>query len=494
MVTALEQGGSYGPAYGALLRLRARHGAALVPGADGAQVPAGRLAEEWLAREPYVSLARSGRRRDLAPELRLRFAKEFSSDAADIPDLLGQIPEALRDTVILKAGTRVRVLDGESGHERRAFEFGGEQPKGPLVFVGDRLYATTEWKVHVFDVATGRALHHRDIPNRGRALSLVEHRGQVFLLYREKGVRGQVGIAALHPVDGSILWARLLAAGALDPAGAEYHAVAHEDRLLLFTTQPAEIWVLDPTSGAVENRIPLEPAQGAQGPVETVLLPGGRVLVGVVTRQPSQGFDYRISYALFLVDPAAAGDAAVVWRYRPRGDEDKRLLQHLNVAGDYVVAVDDASFAVVLELESGREVKRLSRLEVPGAEADDYVDSAQPRHESLLLLVTRSMGDRPARLSAFDLPDLRPRYSIELVESARETPKLVDAQGTIVVTVSPRLRVGPTRVRLFDPVAGKLLWEFELPAPNLTWIIAKVQNGFLLVSTNTNTVYAYGPR
>jgi outer membrane protein assembly factor BamB/tetratricopeptide (TPR) repeat protein len=494
MVTALEQGGSYGPAYGALLRLRTRHGAARVPRGDGTEVEAGRLAEEWLAREPYVSLARSGRRRDLVPDLRLRFAKEFSSDAADIPDLLGQIPDALRDSAVLKAGTRVRVLDGETGHERHAFEFGGEQPKGPLVFVGDRLYATTEYKVHVFDVTTGRALHHRDVPDRGRALSLVEHRGQVFLLYREKGVRGQVGLAALHPVDGSILWARLLAAGTLDPAGAEYQAVAHEDRLLLFSTQPAEMWVLDPTSGAVESRIALEPAQGAQGPLETLLLPGGRVLVGVVTRQPGQGFDYRISYSLFLLDPAAAGDAAVVWKYRPRGDEDKRLLQHLNVAGDYVVAVDETFSAVVLELESGREVKRVSRLEIPGAGADDYFDSSQPRHDSLLLLVTRSMGDRPARLSAFDLPDLRPRYSVELAEPT-DAPKLVDAQGTIVVTLSPRTRgVGPTRVRLFDPLAGKLVGEFELPAPNLTWIIARVQNGFLLVSTNTNTVYAYGPR
>jgi outer membrane protein assembly factor BamB len=496
MVEALHERSSHGPAYAALLRLRTRHAGTRVARADGTRAPAGAIAEEWLAREPYASLARSARRRDLSPELRHRFDRTVMDAAVDVPDLLGLIPEALRGTVVLRTGNRVRILDAESGAERRVLDFGVEQPKGPLVLAGDRLYATTEGFVHVFDAGNGRLLHRRKVPDGGRALSLVEHRGQVFLLYRERRVQGEVGLAALHPLDGSTLWSGLLPAGAVDPAGADYYAVAHEDRLLLFSTQPVEVWVIDPTSGAVDNRIVLETSPGAQRPLEPVFLPGGRVLVGIVTRQQAQGFQYRYAYTLFLVDPGAAGDAAIVWKYRPRGDEKNRFLQHLNVAGDYVAAIDEERGASVLELETGREVKRTEQLEVPGTGDEvHYLDGPQPRHDSLLLAVTRSMNDTPGRLSSYELPDLRPRYSVELTDSGRDTPRLIDAQGVLAVAIGPRKgRVGQPRIRLLDPVAGRLLDELVLPAADLTWISAKVQNGILLVTTNTQTVYAYGPR
>jgi len=499
MVEALDARGSYGPAQAALLRLRGRHGDLLLPRPDGSKVPARVVAEEWLAKEPYASLARSARRRDLPPKLRLLFAQEFLNDPnPEVPDLLGQIPEALRGTVVIKAGTqRVRVLDAETGAERYALDFGLDQPKGPLVFAGDRLYAATEGFVHVFDAATGRALQRRPVPDRGRALSLAEQRGQVFLLYRERGIHGQVGLAALHPVDGSVLWSRLLPAGAMDPPGASYQVVAHEDRLLLFSTQPVEVFVLDPTSGAVDNRILLEASAGAERRIEPILLPGGRVLVGVGTRQPGQGFQYRHAYSVFLLDPGAEGDAAIVWRYRSKSDDESRSLRHLNVARDYVAAVDDTRGATVLELETGREVKSVDRLEVPGGEDDErYLDpDAQPRHDSLLLVVTPTTGEALARLSAYEMPDLRLRYSVELTESSRDIAKLVDAQGVLVVSVGPRQgRMGRPRIRLLDPLSGDLLDELVLPRADLNYTLSKVQNGVLLVTTDTNWVFAYGAR
>jgi hypothetical protein len=220
------------------------------------------------------------------------------------------------------------------------------------------------------------------------------------------------------------------------------------------------------------------------------------VLLGVTTHQQGQGFQYRYSYTLSLVDTAAPGDAAVVWRYRPRGDED-RDLRHINVAGEYVAVVDGRRGASVLELETGRELKRVERLDVPGtADGDQDVEGPQPRHDSLLLLVTHST-DGPARLSAYELPDLRPRYSVELTESGRDTPRLLDTQGVVAVSIGPRRgRVGQPRIRLVDPVAGprRPLEELALPAADLSWIMARVQNGMLLVTTNTNVVYAYGPR
>ncbi len=496
MVEALDGRGSHGPAYAALLRLRARHGDALLPRPDGSKAPARAIADEWLKKEPYASLARSARRRDLPPKLRLLFEQELLNDLTpEVPDLRGQIPAALSGAVVLKAGARIRVLDAESGAERYALDLGDHQPKGPLVLAGGRLYVATESFVHVYDASSGRALQRRPVPDRGRALCLTEHRGQVFLLYRERGVHGQAGLAALHPADGSLLWSRLVPAGALDPPGASYQVIAHEDRLLLLSTQPVEAWVLDPTSGAVENRIPLEAALGSERRLDPVLLPGGRVLLGIVTRQQGQGFHYRSLSTVLLIDPAAEGDAAVVWRYRSRIDED-RALRHMNVVGEHVAVVDDTRGAVVLDLETGREVKSVSRLDVPGAADEDrYLDEPQPRHDSLLLVVTPTTSDAPARLSAYDMPDLRLRYSVELTETSREMPRLVDAQGVLVVSVGPRRgSVGKPRLRLLDPLSGDLLDELVLPGGDFNWTIAKVQNGVLLVTTNTNAVYAYGPR
>jgi hypothetical protein len=256
--------------------------------------------------------------------------------------------------------------------------------------------------------------------------------------------------------------------------------------------------VLDPTSGAVENRIALESSPGAERRLEPFLLPGGRLLVGVGTRQQGRGFQYRHAYSILLIDPGVAGDAAVVWRYRSRADDENRSLRHLTVAGDFVAAVDDTRGATVLDLESGRGIKTVGMLEVPRTGDDDerYLDpEPQPRHDTLLLVVTPTYGAAPARLTAYEMPDLRPRFSVELTEGSGEVAKLVDAQGVLVLSVAPRRgQVGQHRLRLLDPLSGDLIEEIVLPRSDMKTASARVQNGLLLVTTDNNWVFAYGPR
>jgi len=207
---------------------------------------------------------------------------------------------------------------------------------------------------------------------------------------------------------------------------------------------------------------------------------------------------YRHAYSLFLLDPAADGDAAIVWTYRSRADDVSRSLRHLNVVGDFVAAVDDSRGAVVADLESGREIKSVGRLDVPqaGDDEDRYLDpEPQPRHDSLLLVVTPTTGEAPARLSAYELPDLRVRFSVELTESSGEIARLVDAQGVLVVSIAPRRgRLGQHRLRLLDPLSGDLIDEITLPRADMKSTSARVQNGMLLVTTDTNWVFAYGPK
>jgi len=92
------------------------------------------------------------------------------------------------------------------------------------------------------------------------------------------------------------------------------------------------------------------------------------------------------------------------------------------------------------------------------------------------------------------MPDLRVRFSVELTETSSEIPKLVEAQGVLVVSIAPRRRVGEHRLRLLDPLSGDLLEEIVLPRADMKSTSARVQNGVLLVATDTNWVFAYGPR
>ncbi|MHC4160807.1 MAG: outer membrane protein assembly factor BamB family protein, partial [Planctomycetota bacterium] len=497
MVLALHQHRSYGPAYAALLRLKTRYGDQLVPRADGARVPARELAEEWLVTDPYRTLARSARRLHLEPNLGLRFTKSFPNfDFVEIPELLGQRPEFLGEVVILRTGLHARLLDATTGDERYRLAFGSSEPQGPLVFAGGRLYAITHGHIHVFDAKTGKLLHRPDVPDGGIAERLLEHRGQLFLLYHERLRRGRLGIAALHPEDGTVLWSRFLGEGVRRRASHSYHAVAHADRLLVLTSRPVAVTVLDPTSGAVENRIVVEEAPGTSIPVPPIVLSDGRLLLGVVTRKAMPRFEHVYTYAVSLVDPGSRPEGAVLWTYRPRRDGENRHLQHLNATAEYVAAVDDARGFAVFDLQTGAEIKWEPRLPVGGAqEQHRYIDNSQPRHDSLLLVLMRSsLSEDPALLTAYELPDLRAKYTVQLTDGGRETARLIDTQGVLGVYVVPRRpNPAPRRVRLFDPLSGTELQQLQPPTGKANWITVKVQNGILMVTTQ-NTVYAYGPK
>jgi len=496
MVSALHQHRSYGPAYAALLRLKTRYGAQLVPRADGARVPARELAEEWLANDPYRTLARSARRLHLEPNLELRFTKSFPNfDFVEIPELLGQQPEFLGEVVVLRTGLHARVLDATTGDERYRLAFGNSEPQGPLVFAGGHLYAITHRSIHVFDAKTGKLLARPDVPDGGIAERLLEHQGQLFLLYHERLRRGRLGIAALHPEDGTVLWSRFLGVGVRRRASHSYHAIAHADRLLILTSRPVAVTVLDPTSGAVENHIVVEDAPDTSIPVRPIVLPDGRLLLGVVTRKEMPRFEHLYTYAVSLIDPGSRPDGAVLWTYRPRRDGENRHLQHLNATAEYVATVDDARGFAVFDLQTGAEIKWEPRLPVGGAqEQHRYIDNSQPRHDSLLLVLMRSsLSEDPALLTAYELPDLRAKYTVQLTEGGRETARLIDTQGVLGIYVVPRgPNPAPRRVRLFDPLGGAELQQLQPPTGRANWITVKVQNGILMVTTQ-NTVYAYGP-
>jgi len=494
MARGLDARHSYGLAYATLLRLKTRHPDALVPRADGARVPARELAAEWLRRDRYRSLARSARRRDLEPNLGLRFERAFANTSfLDVPDLLGQRPEALPEVVVVRAHTRAHVLDARNGDALFHVEFGSYEPKGPLVFVGNRFHGVTDRFTYVFDATTGTALRRWPVPRDGRAERLLEHQGQVFLLFRSRRQTSRIGVAALHPDDGSVLWSRYLEGRNGERATPRYHAEARGDHLLLFATNPITVTVLDSTSGAVENRIVVDRRPRTNMPTPPLLLPDGRVLLGTVTAE-QQRFEFVHSYAVHLVDPMSPPEGALLWRYRSRDDGENRYLHHLTLAGDYVAALDEKRGTAVLDVRTGKEVNWTPQLPVAAKTGEPFLDTAQPHHDSLLLVLTRSGSAAPALLSAYELPDLRRKYSVALTDSAREVARLIEAQGVVGVSVGPsRGRFAQPRIRLFDPVDAEKLQELAPPA-RVTWLNAKVQNGILLVTTNTNTLYAYGPR
>ncbi|MHC4339586.1 MAG: outer membrane protein assembly factor BamB family protein, partial [Planctomycetota bacterium] len=209
MVRALDARRSYGQAYSALQRLRRRHGDALVTRTDGARVPARELVAEWLRRDPYPGVAKSARRRDLQAGLVERFQRSFEGEFVDVPDLQGQLPPALKEAVLLKAGSSLAAIDSRTGGLMYRIEFEEYEPLSPVVLVGDRLLALNERHVYVCDARSGRTLARHAPPDGAKGLMLLEHQGQVFLLYQRSGLRPQVGVAALHPEDGSPLWSSI---------------------------------------------------------------------------------------------------------------------------------------------------------------------------------------------------------------------------------------------------------------------------------------------
>ncbi|MDH3591117.1 MAG: PQQ-binding-like beta-propeller repeat protein, partial [Planctomycetota bacterium] len=500
MVRALHARGSHGLAYAALLRLKTRYGDSLVTRADGARVPARDLAGEWLKRDPYPSLARSAERNDLQSNLGLRFTVSFANEDqyVDIPRLEGQRPDTLRNTVLLRISRQIVVVDSKNGNEMFRLNLGLGEPKGPLVLAGNRLHAVTERFIHVFNLENRTALPRVRVPDHGRAERLFAHQGQVFLSYRERGLRGRPGLAALHPEDGSVLWARRLDVGRRDPRSAEYFTVPHADRLLVFATHPVSVTSVDATSGAVDNHLELAGVDDeAKLQVEPHVLADGRVLLGLGTATRFDRWQYRHSYEVRLVDPADAAEAATIWKHRSQdGRARSRLLHAMLVMGQHVVAVDRERGAVVLDLRNGNKVAEAAELRLADKAGErPEVGQVQSRDDALLLIQTGSkLGRRPARLAAFRVPDLERRYLVELTDGGRETALLIPSQGIMGFKIQgPTRRIRPV-VRLFDPTSARLVQEIAPAAGQVQFFTSRVQNGILLVTTSSGRVFGYAPR
>jgi hypothetical protein len=456
--------------------------------------------------EPYPALARSARRRDLPPHLELRFKKPFADDFLDVPELQGQRPETLPEVVILRARAVAYVLDAANGAERYTLDFRNErdlamhrygvyEPKGPLVFAANRLLGVTERRIFVFNATTGAAIAQPELPDGARGERLLEHQGQVFLVFRSAD---RLGISLLHPDDGSRLWTTLLEPGTVLRGLVRAHVIARQDRLLVFTStsNPALLTVLDATTGAIESNNPIAPDRpGSTLAVPPVFLPSGRVLVGLVTPR-ARGYEYVHNYVVVMLDPDGTRDTARLWEYPSPGDENRHLL-HLAVVDDWVACVDEARGVTVLDLRTGVRVQQM-KMAFSGENGElRYVDTTQPSCDSLLLVLTRSIDDAPAEIYAYEMPDLRRKYPpLALAEADREAAKLVDAQGVIAVAIGPRRgRATEPRIELYDPLTGKPMdGPIVLDARDAKWINAVAQNGFLIVTTDQNEVHVYGPQ
>ncbi len=505
MVSALHESGSHGLAYAALLRLKNRHPNAPVKRADGASVSARAFATEWLKRAPYPKLARSAERNDLQSNLTLQFAVSFAEEEqyVDIPRLVGQRPDVLRDTVLLRIGRDIVVLDAKTGAESYRLKLGLGEPKGPLVLSGNRLHAITDRSIHVFDLERRIALPRVRVPHFGQARRLFAHRGQVFLSYRESDIRGRPGIAAINPTDGSILWSVLFRVGRSDPRTADYKAVPHDDRILLFATHPVSVTAIDATSGAIANQIEIPDVDPGANLVRHHVLGDGRALLGLGTAKRFDRWQFKHSYELLLVDPAAPAESATLWRYKPRQSKhskDSRMLYAVELMGSYAVAVDRNRFAAVVDMGSGNEVafKQL-QLGAPGERTE--LSQVRGRDDSVLYVQTgsrfangRPNRDRPSRLAAFSLPDLQRNYMVDLTEGGHETALLIESEGVMGFKIQGQSRRIKPRVRLFDPTTARLVEEIAPSVEEVQFFTASVQGGLLVVTTSTGRVFAYAPR
>ncbi len=492
MAQALDAYGSPGPALASLLRLRDRHGDALLPRADGAQVPARDLVRETLEREPYASLARSALRRHLEPPLEQRFMRPFELNALlDIPDLLGTTPEPLRDTVVVKLGASVLAIDAKTGATRVTFDFGNREPISPLAFAGSRLIGITENHLMLFDAASGELLERRAIPDRGRGVSLLENHGQIFAIYRAGGAPGPIGLAAIHPADGSALWTLLIPVDSPGEMVVHRNTIADRDRLLVFSENPGRLTVVNATSGAIESRIALGEGRLAFRPR---LLADGRALVALRLNISTRGV-WEPSYRIALVDP----EAGVLWSYRPPQDGETRSLVLADVFERTVVAVDTTRERALLDLRDGSLLgppRPLTLADI--ADGRPVLEHPQIEHESLLLLVTRPLQDLRARLYGFESPFEESKFHLDLTASEQEQVQVVDSEGILafLLTHHGRRAARPPRLLLVDPIAERRLQELA-PAPpppreDAWW--ARVQNGVLLLTGSSNVLYAFGPK
>jgi len=485
---------AHGPAYGALQRLRRSHPRARLTRDDGATVLASTWADRWFAREPYATLRRSAHRRDLEPPLVERFDVTFPGNIVDVPDLLGQRHPALRNAVLVRLGRQAAALDAANGTTIYRLNFGRRPPIGPFVLAGGHLLATTSERVHVFDAGTGRVVARQPIPAGNEGIRLVEQNGQVFLLSRGRQ-RGSLRVTALDPEMGTPLWSRSIPRRDKYEQHSERFVVAQADRLVLFSTGTAYITVLDTSSGAIENRIAVHEEGTAYLPSAPHALPDGRILAGyVATTGPRRSRSGR-TYMLALIDPGQPGREAIIWKSVPGRGVRARRLDHVQVIGDHVLAVESGGDdrIAVIRLHDGHLVRERPLEDLLGEPV--VLAKSQPRSDSLLLLLTAGSDGQPPRLFALEPPDLTLKYALEMATASNVRPGVVRSDGVITISLEPKRlkRGGLLQFQLVDALNARRVQTIEPRVGDGNWFTAKVQNGYLLV-TLANRVIAYGPK
>jgi hypothetical protein len=366
------------------------------------------------------------------------------------------------------------------------------------VLANDRLLATTDKHVFVFDSATGRLLAKQPIPRGDEGLRLKEHRGQVFLLssgLRQRG-RGALRVSAIDTDTAKHLWTRSIPRLQSGERHNERFVTVQADRLMILSSGAAHITVLDTSSGAIETRVPIR-QEGSSYPILLPIpLADGRVLVGFGSSQSRRRASaYERSYEVLLLDPARSGPDVIVWRYRPASTADSRHLAHLQVAGDTVFALEREGPLTALRLHDGQllQERPLSTILV---EDNLRLADNQPQHDSLLLLVARGTVDLPARLFALQPHDLTLKYTLRLAEDTTVRPGVVRSDGVVTVALVPRsgLRRGDgLQFQIVDPLNARRIQLLKPRVGDASWFNAKVQNGILLV-TLADRLVAYGPK
>jgi outer membrane protein assembly factor BamB/tetratricopeptide (TPR) repeat protein len=472
---------AYGPAFAALQRLRRSHPQARIVRADGAAIPAIAWTDTWLAREPYAMLRRSAHRRDLEPPLAMRFEKSFDGHFVDVPELLGQQHPALRHAVIVRLGDHAAALDTRTGRELYRLKFGRQTPLGAFVLAGGRLIAVTASRVHVFDAASGALLARQPIPAGDEGIRLLEHRGQVFLLSRARRRRGTLRVTSLDSERATPLWSSSIPVLSSGERLSERHVVAQADRLVLFSSGAAHITVLDTSSGAIENRIPVLESGNAYLPSTPQALADGRILAGYVpSRGSRRARSSEQTFMLVLLDPARDGNEAIAWRYRPKPEVRGRRLAHLQVIGDYVVTLESSGARLVslLRLRDGHLIRQRSLNEITRMRIS--LADSQPRNDSLLLVLSDGddREDEPPRLFGIEPADLSLRYTLELAQDGSVQPRVVRSDGVTTISIEPaRLRKGGLSFQLIDPINARRVQQITPKVGRGSWFTAKVQNG-----------------
>jgi len=492
---ALHVQRSFSSAFSTLRLLKERYGERLIEDTKGVRRTARDLAESWLQREPYPTLALSARRHDLEPPLVETFRKSFSTlDNVWAPRLAGVRPPALKSTVLLRANRKLLAVESATGKVIYTIAFGDYPPLDSIVLAGNRIFAVTRKEVFLFDARDGRALRQRRFDQGVYGLALIEHEGQVFLLTRHGKKRGNYNVSALDPADAKDIWTTPLPT-APDSLIESESTLATGTRILLFSNSPAQMIVVNSATGLVERTIPLRTAKNAELDNQQAprLLPDGRVLVPLSSSQRGPWREFVQSSAFALVDPAKEPANAVLWTYQHRRENPRVRQRTFHVIGDHVVLVDDAFSAVVLDLRDGQPVQRAELRPHANAFAGQTRLADSPEHDSLLLLLTQGREGQPAHLAAFELPDLKRSYSVRVGESDSDHADTVESQGVLAISLDSRTGTPRGRIRLYDPLTGRMLQEIALHGVRRQWFSAKVQNGLLLV-TSKGTTWAYGPK